>query len=139
MCRAWSTAFAALTPHAPLELALDTGTSDVLPTITIEDVDKAPVPDKNPDPTPQLPGAMPTGPAPDIPDWYKVGWKAFVHPPDEDQDVKEARMLHAFISEQYYGEWYHNAALIIFVRAPNSSFRCFGSSLVFRLSLLPIL
>lgn len=81
-------------------------------------MDKEAEESKEEDTTP-LPGAMPSQAAAAIPDWYKVGWRAFtdLDKPD-DQDKKDERMLHAFISEQYYGDWYHNAGIIIFVRVP---------------------
>ena len=104
--------------YSMVEVALDQGAGSVVPTITIEDVDKAKTDSSAKDDAPAPPGAMPAGAAPPIPDWYKVGWRDFT-PPDtsgEDQDASQARMMHSFISEQYYGDWYHNAALIVFVR-----------------------
>lgn len=104
--------------HVFVEVALDQGAGNVVPTITIEDVDKVHTDADAKDDAPAPPGALPAGAAPPIPDWYKVGWRAFT-PPDtsgEDEDAGQARMLHSFISEQYYGDWYHNAALIVFVR-----------------------
>lgn len=66
----------------------------------------------------QPPGAMPSGPAPAIPDWYKVGWRAVsgidAPPPAEGEELDKG-VLDLFLAEQYYGAWYHNAALIFFV------------------------
>ncbi|TFY83046.1 hypothetical protein EWM64_g967 [Hericium alpestre] len=101
------------------EVPIDTGAKGVVPTITIEDVDKKPPStDGQPAATAghaQTPGAFPAGRAPPIPDWYKIGWRTFTGiDVEEDEDEKDKRMLHAFISDQFYGDWYHNAAIIIF-------------------------
>ncbi len=66
---------------------------------------------------PQLPGSLPTSEAARIPDWYKVGWRAFtdLDAPLEDEDQKQLRLMKSWISQQYYGEWYYNAAVIICV------------------------
>jgi len=64
------------------------------------------------------PGAFPTKPAPTIPEWYTVGWRQAVgidKPPLSEGEEKDNSILHMFVGEQYYGEWYHNAAIIIFV------------------------
>lgn len=55
-----------------------------------------------------------------IPDWYRTGWREVSgidvqHPPEGEE--KDKFVLQAFIGEQYYGEWYHNAAIIIVVRS----------------------
>ncbi|KAK7694283.1 hypothetical protein QCA50_001464 [Cerrena zonata] len=101
------------------EVAIDTGTAHVVPTITIEDVDKQIADDSQPRPEqhePQFPGAIPSAPAPQIPDWYKVGWRAVsgIDLPVNENEAKDASILDTFISEQYYGDWYHNAAIIVF-------------------------
>ncbi|EPQ61056.1 tricalbin [Gloeophyllum trabeum ATCC 11539] len=99
------------------ELAIDTGASNVVPTITIEDADTE-VPDEDQNqPQPELPGALPDGVAPAIPDWYKVGWRAvggIDEPELTEGEEKDKNVLELFISEQFYGDWYHNAAIIIF-------------------------
>ena len=64
------------------------------------------------------PGAFPTKLAPTIPEWYTVGWRQAVgidKPPLLDGEEKDNSVLHMFVAEQYYGAWYHNAAIIIFV------------------------
>ncbi len=66
-----------------------------------------------------MPGALPDVRAPEIPDWYKVGWRAtsgIDNPPLEEGEEKDKGVLAMFLSEQYYGDWYHNAAIIFFVR-----------------------
>ncbi|KAI0308025.1 tricalbin [Multifurca ochricompacta] len=94
------------------EVAIDSGNGNdsLIPTITIEDVDEEQVKD-----VPQFPGDYPTSKAAHIPDWYKVGWRAFTDDKtSEDVDQKQLRLMNSWISEQYYGEWYYNAAVIIF-------------------------
>ncbi|KAI0666337.1 tricalbin [Trametes maxima] len=121
------------------ELSVDTGRTkpSVLPTITIEDVDQYPPTDtqsaqKSPatptspawpssptlptDPSSTVPGAMPDGPAPAIPEWYKVGWRdvsGIDQPPLAPGEERDKEVLSLFLKEQFYGEWYHNAALIV--------------------------
>jgi Ca2+-dependent lipid-binding protein len=60
---------------------------------------------------------MPDGPAPTIPDWYKVGWRSVGGIDNElpEGEAKELSLLETFVDEQYYGDWYHNAALVFFV------------------------
>ncbi|KAI9511781.1 tricalbin [Russula earlei] len=93
------------------EVAVDSGSDGLIPTITIEDVDKTETKD-----APQIPGEIPASKAPQIPDWYKVGWRAFtdLDNPPEGEDQRQLRLMNAWISEQYYGQWYYNAAIIIF-------------------------
>ena len=97
------------------ELAVDTGSDGPIPTITIEDVDK-----EGPKDAPPVPGQLPASKAPVIPDWYRVGWRAFtdIDKPPEDDDQRQLRLMNTWISEQYYGQWYYNAAVIIFVCHP---------------------
>jgi hypothetical protein len=80
------------------------------------------------------PGAYPTQKSNGLPEWYKVGWTSFSdlpNPGDEEAveahkatlastsqaDIpseKNADMLADFLKESYYGEWYHNAGVILF-------------------------
>jgi Ca2+-dependent lipid-binding protein len=101
-----------LPPPCFAEIPIDTGSDGPLPTITIEDADKERARD-----VPQLPGDLPASKASQIPDWYRVGWRAFTTPAasSEDKDLKQLRLMNSWISEQYYGQWYYNAAVIIFV------------------------
>ncbi|EED81501.1 predicted protein [Postia placenta Mad-698-R] len=117
------------------ELAVDTGNSAIVPTITIEHADdthnngdaqyeelQSPLSPQSSET--QIPGAMPEGPAPAIPDWYKVGWRAvggIDSPAKTEGGEKDKYVLAAFISEQFYGEWYHNASLVVaLMRAPKA-------------------
>ncbi|KAI5991533.1 C2 domain-containing protein [Pisolithus albus] len=107
--------------RAGKEAPIDTGAKGVLPTITVEDADQptsekpekaTPVPD-----SPSGPGAYPSGPAPEVPEWYKVGWRSIANvdvPVAEDEQTKDKAVLERFIPEQFYGDWYHNAGIIIF-------------------------
>jgi Ca2+-dependent lipid-binding protein len=116
-----------------------------MPTITISDFDTAPSPKpatkpngpastapalaangaplKQPEastsPNAQpMPGTIPTGEAPAIPDWYRVGWRAvsgFDRPLAEGEE-KDRTIIEQFVSDSYYGQFYHNAGIIFFVR-----------------------
>ncbi|KAI0724221.1 tricalbin [Cerioporus squamosus] len=123
------------------EMTIDTGKTkpSILPTITVEDVDKAggrinsqaqqnppetptspawpasPTSPTSPD-GPEPPGAMPAGLAPEIPDWYKVGWRdvsGIDRQKVAEGEEKDKELLSLFLSEQFYGEWYHNAAMVV--------------------------
>lgn len=64
------------------------------------------------------PGAFPTKVAPTIPEWYTVGWRqacGIDKPPLPEGEEKDNSILHMFIAEQFYGAWYHNASIIVFV------------------------
>ncbi|KAJ8517020.1 hypothetical protein ONZ45_g5719 [Pleurotus djamor] len=111
------------------EVAIDTGAPQVIPTITIEDSDEDTPKISAKDAPPISPGSivekeeavdMPgsiASQAAEIPDWYKVGWRAVSDidkPPLEEGEEKDKGVLAQFLSEQYYGDWYHNAAIIFF-------------------------
>jgi hypothetical protein len=107
-------------------IPVDPSDLNMKPTVNIHDVDGnvnqvsnggpvTPTP-SNKDSEP--PGAMPDGPAPSIPDWYKVGWRAVSGidtPPLQEGEEKDRSVLGVFLAEQFYGEWYHNAALVFIV------------------------
>ncbi|KAF8624817.1 hypothetical protein AX15_005704 [Amanita polypyramis BW_CC] len=111
----------------PKGLPVNARSSNIVPTITVEDADYKPVePTLNglehqyemvdDDVPEQLIGAIPTQSADAIPRWYRTGWRA-VSGIDElraDGIAKEKRILDTFLSEQYYGDWYHNAGIIVF-------------------------
>ena len=99
------------------ELAVDAGNSDVIPTITIHDAEA------HPDDVATITQPVPTPGSIDvtpyvIPDWYKVGWRAVggANSPELQGEAKDAAILSEFLKEQYYGDWYHNAGLVFFVR-----------------------
>ncbi|KAG1783596.1 C2 domain-containing protein [Suillus placidus] len=93
-----------------------------VPTITIENADEATNEEQQKlgsvtPSAPAVPGEYPSGLAPAIPDWYKVGWRAVANidaPPLEEGEETDNHILQLFLAEQYYGQWYHNAALIFF-------------------------
>lgn len=65
-----------------------------------------------------VPGAFTANPAPTIPEWYTVGWRqacGIDKPPLAEGEEKDRNILDIFIGEQFYGAWYHNASIIIFV------------------------
>lgn len=99
------------------ELAVDTGNSDVIPTITVHDVEDHPEDVATIVQPAQTPGSIDAGPYV-IPDWYKVGWRAVggIDSSEPQGEAKDVAILSAFLKEQYYGDWYHNASLIFFVR-----------------------
>jgi Ca2+-dependent lipid-binding protein len=71
-----------------------------------------------PDGTPVTPGALPTTLAPAIPDWYKVGWRqvgGIDADPPATGEQKDRSVLDMFLGEQFYGHWYYNAGIVIFV------------------------
>ncbi|EKM60795.1 uncharacterized protein PHACADRAFT_246931 [Phanerochaete carnosa HHB-10118-sp] len=101
-----------------VEVQVDTGNPNVVPTITIDDVDKVAAEEPLSALQQQPPGAMPAGAAPPIPDWYKVGWRAISGVDNSalpEGEVKDKTVLDAFLKEQFYGDWYHNAAIIVVV------------------------
>ncbi|KAG6891051.1 hypothetical protein C0995_014139 [Termitomyces sp. Mi166 len=64
-----------------------------------------------------IPGAYSTPRAPTIPDWYRVGWHQTAGKDENllEGEEKDKGVLDLFLKEQYYGDWFHNAAIIIFV------------------------
>ena len=97
-----------------------------MPTITVSDADvTSKIEHEQRDDTPAPVGAMPAGVAPAIPDWYKVGWRqvgGIDTEPLAAGEAKDLSVLQIFLGEQFYGEWYWNAALIVFVSFIFSSF-----------------
>ncbi|KAG5654026.1 hypothetical protein H0H81_008041 [Sphagnurus paluster] len=106
------------------EVPVHNGNSNVVPTIKVEDTENAIISSDNSQPAevPQtdknvVPGAFPTTRAPPIPDWYRVGWRQMSgidKPSLPEGEERDKGVLDMFLSEQYYGAWYHNAALIVF-------------------------
>ncbi|KAF5375164.1 hypothetical protein D9758_000478 [Tetrapyrgos nigripes] len=108
-------------PVAEQEVQIDRGHSSVIPTISVQDVDSdKPGPqseESSPvveDDTPTPPGDVSSSPAPAIPDWYKIGWRQVSGIDAPEGEEKDRNILDQFLSEQYYGSWYHNAGIIIF-------------------------
>lgn len=99
---------------------MGTGNGRVLPTVIVHDAEKAMKGElEGPTVLPPTPGAYPSSLAPVIPDWYRVGWRAVANidaPPLEEGEERDKSILGLFLREQFYGAWYHNAALIFFVR-----------------------
>jgi hypothetical protein len=110
--------------YSPTELAVDTGNSDIIPTITVQDVEAHPNDVSAPVQPATTPGSIDVAPYV-IPDWYKVGWRAAggIDSPELQGDAKDSAILSTFLNEQYYGDWYHNAGLVFFVRAVLPLFR----------------
>ncbi|KAF8342603.1 tricalbin [Cantharellus anzutake] len=115
-----------VTNGAPKEargIKLDTGGPPVQPTIKVEDIDES-IGDgeKKAETTPPkiteqpIPGALPDGPAYAIPDWYRVGWRAVsgIDRPVADGEERDRHIISMFIDDMYYGQWYHNAGIIVF-------------------------
>jgi hypothetical protein len=103
------------------------GDTNVVPTITVEDIDSDKVAQPTTPSTPShnvgassesIPGGLPAHLAASIPSWYKVGWRQMsgIDNPLLEGEEKDKGILDLFLSEQYYGSWYHNAAIIVFVR-----------------------
>jgi hypothetical protein len=102
-----------------------------VPTVTIEDVDakldqqkqtaEPPKSDTNggahsiSDGADGVPGQLPSAPAPAIPDWYKIGWREVGGQDAPEGETRDKHILAAFIADQYCGDWYHNAAVIVVV------------------------
>ncbi|KAJ3567153.1 hypothetical protein NP233_g6551 [Leucocoprinus birnbaumii] len=108
------------------ELKIDSGRSTAVPTITVEDHDgekpkvvakdvsdeSARVAEEESDAN--MPGSMPNGAAPAIPDWYRVGWRQNSGIDDlQEGEAKTQSILASYLDEQFYGDWYHNAAVIV--------------------------
>ncbi|KAK2462016.1 hypothetical protein APHAL10511_006479 [Amanita phalloides] len=113
-------------PADPKGLAVDPAGSTVIPTITVEDVDHkgavrvangAGLPHEDTSEAPEPPpGAFSSHVAEAIPHWYRVGWREMsgLDRPHPEGDAKDEAILSQFLSEQFYGDWYHNAGIIVF-------------------------
>lgn len=104
------------------EVKLDTGGPPGPPTITLEDFDKVGEEGKTSSTVPaqpdnqSIPGTIPDGPAPNIPDWYRVGWRAVsqIDQPMAEGEQHDRDIIALFVDDMYYGQWYHNAGIIFF-------------------------
>lgn len=113
-------------------VASDLGGYDVQPTITISDIQASSgavvqngksddiqksslTPETGGAPageTNSIPGGLSTEIASAIPEWYKVGWRGQNKTLLETGDFESARMnslLAEFLSESYFGAWYHKS------------------------------
>ncbi|WAQ89720.1 hypothetical protein PtA15_11A411 [Puccinia triticina] len=90
-----------------------------------------------------IPGQLVESPlANKIPEWYKVGWAAQIESADpsksDPDEAKHVDLLETFLSEVYYGTWFHNAAVIFFAVAASHYITLFGggwSSLIIILAI----
>jgi Ca2+-dependent lipid-binding protein len=50
-----------------------------------------------------------------------VGWRnvSGIDASSEEQQAETA-VIDAFLSDQFYGSWYHNAGIVVFVSLPSS-------------------
>lgn len=109
-----------------LELSVDVGAvgEPLPPTIIVENVDEqntsSSAPEASKDTSNLIPGELPGSVASEIPNWFRIGWRQVSEidsPPLTEGDEKNRSMLESWIKEQYYGDWYHNAAVIFFAVA----------------------
>ncbi|KAG6817624.1 hypothetical protein H0H87_006252 [Tephrocybe sp. NHM501043] len=107
------------------ELPVQKGPSNVIPTITVQDTDEgsktvASLTEQSAqdvqDEAAAIPGAYSTPRASTIPDWYRVGWRQAAGIDDKlsEGEERDKGVLDMFLAEQFYGDWYHNAAIIVF-------------------------
>ncbi|GAA6050737.1 hypothetical protein JCM3770_006601 [Rhodotorula araucariae] len=84
------------------------------------------------DGTKNPPGAMPAkeaekGQPREIPSWFAIGWTGqdktlFLSP----EEARERSILADFLSDAYYGQWYHNAGIIVFAVVSSHFVTLFG-------------
>ncbi|GAA5961362.1 hypothetical protein JCM21900_006679 [Sporobolomyces salmonicolor] len=90
------------------------------------------------------PGAMPEkeaekGKVREIPSWFAIGWTGqdrtlFLAP----EDAKKRSILEDFVSDAYYGEWYHNAGIITFSVVASHFITLFGGGLGWLILILAV-
>ncbi|KAH6917432.1 transmembrane protein [Coprinopsis sp. MPI-PUGE-AT-0042] len=76
-----------------------------------------------------VPGAIPSSAVGAIPDWYIVGWRQAAgldKAPVLEGEEKDKGILEQYLSEQFYGSWYHNAAVIVLAVFVSHFFTRFG-------------
>ncbi|KAK4047503.1 Tricalbin-2 [Microbotryomycetes sp. JL221] len=82
--------------------------------------------------TPSPTGSMPTatGKVREIPAWFAIGWtgqdKTLFLSPEEG---RARTILNEFVSEAYYGQWWHNAGVIVFAVLASHFLTLFGGGL----------
>ncbi|GAA6009648.1 hypothetical protein JCM11491_001046 [Sporobolomyces phaffii] len=79
------------------------------------------------------PGAMPTKEADpqtirEIPSWFQIGWTGqdrslFLSP----EEKTNRAILEDFVSDAYYGQWYHNAGIMVFCVVSTHFLTLFGA------------
>ncbi|EIW70089.1 hypothetical protein TREMEDRAFT_71520 [Tremella mesenterica DSM 1558] len=87
------------------------------PTVTLDDVDKTSRAEGEEVGAAAMPGAVPAGAAPSVPTWVLAGWQRVANADLGSGDAKTQEQLGVladYLSEQTYGAWYHNAAVILF-------------------------
>ncbi|KAG8983790.1 hypothetical protein FRB95_008982 [Tulasnella sp. JGI-2019a] len=69
-----------------------------------------------PDVTDAVPGALPAAPARGIPPWFKAGWRAVsgIDDPPLSGEAVDKLAINQWLSDMYYGQWYHHAGVIVF-------------------------
>ncbi|KAF9243825.1 C2 domain-containing protein [Melanogaster broomeanus] len=96
-------------PAGGKEVPIDSGGGVVVPTITVEDADKAMAEEKEKSHAP----SSEAPPAPLAPG--RMACRRHIDAPRlEEGEEKDKSILQLFLSEQFYGDWYHNAAIIVF-------------------------
>lgn len=78
-----------------------------------------PPPEYEDEGTDGLPGALSVKQEVELPEWFKVGWRqaSGIDDPAPSTEARGKAVLNLFLKEQFYGDWYHNAGIIIFVRS----------------------
>ncbi|WWC72638.1 uncharacterized protein I206_106602 [Kwoniella pini CBS 10737] len=97
-------------------VTIDTSTSKSapIPTVSLADVDRASRAEGQGAGEQDLPGAIPTGAAPSVPTYIKTGWRQVAGLGKDDKTAEESNILAAYLTEQMYGAWFHNAGIILF-------------------------
>ncbi|KAM0786716.1 hypothetical protein ACM66B_002158 [Microbotryomycetes sp. NB124-2] len=121
-----------------MAMATDIGTkpTQVTPTTSSAEIDAIAIAQAegrlDKDGTPAPPGAMPAaGPKlREIPAWFAIGWtgqdKSLFLAPEE---ARAQSILSEFISEAYFGQWWHNAGIIIFAVLASHFATLFGGGI----------
>ena len=78
-----------------------------------------PPPEYEDEGTDGVPGALSVKQEVELPEWFKVGWRqaSGIDDPAPSTEARGKAVLNLFLKEQFYGDWYHNAGIIIFVRS----------------------
>ncbi|OCF41255.1 transmembrane protein [Kwoniella heveanensis CBS 569] len=90
------------------------GRAAPVPTVSLADVDKASRAEGQGAGQDDMPGAIPTGAAPPVPTWVQTGWRQVAGLGKDERSEEQASILTAYLSENMYGAWFHNAGIILF-------------------------